>query len=456
MPRKFIFGNKAIVATNRAGKAVDIAPAMNLAGGTINIMIFGEISEWWGVNSRDVYWALKDQRVSQINVFISSPGGEITEAFTMHDMLKGHPAKVTAYLVGLCASAATIVSCAADEVIMSNQCLYMIHRPQWGTWGESDELRTIADVLDKFENVIVATYKRKTGMSDSALHDLMEAETWFEPTEALALGFVDKVVDAIEVDFLLPTTGTQQPDTVETAFNYTSSYRVAALAALEKGLRPANSADIRKFTRKSTNTMFGKDFFKSILNFLSENKALAKDADVEELAQDLADDEELVGELQNDAITEAVKAEVAKVKPTALTMETLVALVDKASDEDKSKIAAALNIKPAESKKPGAKKAEGEETEDEPGEEDEDEYAALNQRFTDLQAEFAALKKGGSATAPTNGKPPLKPKTESAGNSGKPSDGQLKIANDSFAKGYITAEQYEKVTGLKPPSRKKG
>ena len=454
MPRKFIFGNKAIVATNRAGKTVDIAPAMNLAGGTINIMIFGEISEWWGVNSRDVYWALKDQRVSQINIFISSPGGEITEAFTMHDMLKGHPAKVTAYLVGLCASAATILACAADEAIMSNQCLYMIHRPQWGTWGESDELRTIADVLDKFENVIVATYKRKTGMSESALHDLMEAETWFEPTEALSLGFVDKVVDSIEVDFLLPTTGSESLDNGDTAFNYTSSYRVAALAALEKGLKPATKADIRKFTRTKSTNMFGKDFFKNILNFLSENKALAKGADVEELSENLAEDTYLAETLQNSAIESAVNAAVAKVKPTALTMESLVAMVEKADDDAKAKIAAALNLKPAEAKKP---KGEGE-GEEEPGDDDEEgeEMTALNKKFTDLQAEFAALKKGGSAQKPSNGEPPLKSKKDAPDGSGKVSDGQLKIANESFAKGYITAEVYEKVTGQKPPVRKKG
>lgn len=72
---KASFGKRAVVALDRAGKQVEnITPAMNLAGGTVNVMIFGEISEWWGVNKSDVYWALKDRQISQINVFISSPG----------------------------------------------------------------------------------------------------------------------------------------------------------------------------------------------------------------------------------------------------------------------------------------------------------------------------------------------------------------------------------------------
>jgi hypothetical protein len=50
-----------VVCVDRDGSAVALAPAMNLtAGSTINILIFGEIAEWWGVNKYDVYWALKN------------------------------------------------------------------------------------------------------------------------------------------------------------------------------------------------------------------------------------------------------------------------------------------------------------------------------------------------------------------------------------------------------------
>src|SRR5690606_7874215 len=183
---------------------------------------------------------------------------EPDQAFVIHDMLQGHPANVTAYLVGQCASAATIVSCSADEVVISNQCIYMIHKPNWGLWGDADELRKGAEILDKYQSLIINVYKRKTGIEESRLNELMNAETWFEPSEALALGFVDSVVDHIEVDFLLPTTGANSPDTESSTFDNVSTYRVAALAALEMGMRPANKADIQKFVpRTKSNTMFG-------------------------------------------------------------------------------------------------------------------------------------------------------------------------------------------------------
>ena len=450
MPRKFIFGDKAIVAYNRAGKAVDVAPAMNLAGGTVNVMIWGEISSWWGVNSHDVYWALKGQNLSQINVFISSPGGEIDEAFVIHDMLQGHPANVTVFLVGQCASAATIISCSGDEVVMSAQCLYMIHKPSWACWGDSDAMRKAGEILDKYQSLIVSVYKRKTGMKDEALNTLMNEETWFEPAEALALGFVDRVVDNIEVDFLLPTSGTQQQDNEESTFNNANTYRVAACAALAKGLRPANKADIRQLSRTKSNTMFGTEFFTNILDFLQGKKALAKNADLEQLAEELAEDTELADTLQNSAIESAVNTAVAKVKPVALTMESLVTMVAGASDDEKAKIATALNIKPAESKKKTGGN-DDEESEDDDDKEEEDQFTALNRKFGEVQAELAKLKKGGSATAPTNGKAPIKPADK--GGEGNLKKGQIDIANAALKANQITRDQYKNITGQEPPER---
>src|SRR5690606_27576607 len=288
-----------------------------------------------------------------------------------------------------------------------------IHKPSWGLWGDADELRKGAEILDKYQSLIINVYKRKTGIEESRLNELMNAETWFEPSEALALGFVDSVVDHIEVDFLLPTTGADSPDTEPSTFDNVSTYRVAALAALEMGMRPANKADIQKFVpRTKSNTMFGKDFFTNILNFLNGEKALAKNADVDELAQTLADDETLTAGLETSAVAALVKAEVAalvkaevaKNKAEALTIEALAALVEGATPEAKQKIAVALNQKPVEAKKATAKKADGDDDEESGDEEEEEDgLAALNKKFGDLQAELAKMKKGGSPTSSTNG-----------------------------------------------------
>lgn len=445
MPRKFIFGNRAIVATNRAGGAVNVGPAMNLAGGTVNIMVWGEISEWWGVNSRDVYWALKGQNISQINVFISSPGGEIDQSFVIHDMLLGHPANVTAYLVGQCASAATIIACAANTTIMSNQCIYMIHKPQWGLWGDADALKKAGEILDKYQDLIVNVYKRKTKMDEDTLNVLMNAETWFEPSEALALGFVDQVVDNIEVDFLLPTAGADPLTTGDSdAFDNVSTYRVAALNALEKGLRPANQADIRNIvSRKSTNNNM-KSFFKSVMNFLVGASALAADVDIDKLAEDLAADKDLANELQTDAIREAVREEVKNQQATALTLEGFLGVINGAKPEDKAKIAAALNLQAPEPPKNEGKEA---------GKNEADE---LRTQIEDLKAEIANLKKPGGSQASTNGGSSIKDTGKGKTKDERAAAARKEIALNSFQNGSITAAQYERITGEQPPRPGKG
>ena len=445
---KASFGKRAVVALDRAGKQVEnITPAMNLAGGTVNVMIFGEISEWWGVNKSDVYWALKDRQISQINVFISSPGGEVDEAFVIHDMLAGHPANVTAYLVGQCASAATIISCAANETLMSAQCLFMIHKPTWFQWGDAESLRKGADILDKYQNLIIGVYKRKTGMPDDRLNELMNAETWFEPSEALALGFVDQIVDNIEVDFLLPTTGVNTPlEELNGIFDSARSYTDAATLALEHNLRPANHADISKFVNKRKNKAMN-EFFKGILNFLNGKGALAPNTNVDTLADDMAANETLNTAAENEAVNNAVKKAVATLQPTPLTMEGVLNLVEKASDEDKAKLAKALNLEPV------ADKATDEETEEGGGGITEDVVMTLTSKVNDLVAEIANLKKGGTASSATNGDKPTtttKPATKT-----KVDDHKKKIALDSFRAGKITAELYTKITGEEPPARER-
>jgi ATP-dependent Clp protease, protease subunit len=468
MPKKFSFGSHAVKALSRSNKPVNITPAMNLAGGTVNIMIFGEISSWWGVNKDDVYWALKGRNISQVNVFISSPGGEIDESFVIHDMLKGHPATTTAYLVGQCASAATLIACACDTVIMSNQCIYMIHKPMWGVWGNADALTKGAEILDKYQSIITDIYVRRTGLSADVVTDLMNAETWFEPKEALSMGFIDSVVDNIEVDFLLPTTGVdaEDSDIQIDIFTNSGAYRAAAVNFIEKGLRPIKTAEVKNICKsKKSRTMFGTEFFKNILNSLLGEKALAKGADIDDLADTLAADEDLIKDLSDVAITNAVKAEVAKAAPKALTIEALAGLVSGATAEQKETLAKALNVTPPAkeaAKKaaiPPAAKADAD-PDDEEGEEGEegatnDPIDKLTKTMNAAIADIAALKKGGTVTAPTNGASSVTDKKKDAPKQGKAENAKREIVLAALKSNKITREQFKQITGEEAPVRQK-
>ncbi|MFK3035667.1 Clp protease ClpP, partial [Salmonella enterica subsp. enterica serovar Weltevreden] len=97
------------------------------------------------------------------------------------------------YIDGIAASAATIIAMAGDKIIIPANAMMMIHNPWTFDAGDSEELRSIAEMMDKVRNSILASYREKTGLSDEKLIELMDAETWFSADEAVELGFADEV-----------------------------------------------------------------------------------------------------------------------------------------------------------------------------------------------------------------------------------------------------------------------
>ena len=103
------------------------------------------------------------------------------------------PGNTVAYIDGICASAATSVALACNEVVMSDGALFMIHCASAMAYGEKTELRDTANLLEKVEGLIVADYTKKTGKDDAEIMDMMEKETWLTSAEALANGFIDRI-----------------------------------------------------------------------------------------------------------------------------------------------------------------------------------------------------------------------------------------------------------------------
>ena len=226
--------------------------------GTANLFIFGEINRWWGFNKDKVIPLLRNNRYSSIDVYIASPGGDLPEAIQIHDLLKGNRATVNVYLLGECASAATVIACAGDRVVMSQQCVYMIHDPMFGnTGGNARELRSDADRLDMYGDIIIGIYERKTGASPDMLREMMAAETWMNAETALINGFVDEVAEEIAIDWGISSFGAIGGDdywfmdylydcaqnsasqAAPVAYTGQETYRKAVLNFINKGLQPA-------------------------------------------------------------------------------------------------------------------------------------------------------------------------------------------------------------------------
>ena len=141
--------------------------------------------------------ALQSSPSENITLRINSDGGETFEGIAIYNYLKDK--NVTVIIDGMCASAASIVAMAGSRVIMRTGTMFMIHNPITFAYGDSEELKSASEMLKKVEELCVDIYERKTGLDREELADMMNAQTWMTPNEALSLGFIDEVEESPEV-----------------------------------------------------------------------------------------------------------------------------------------------------------------------------------------------------------------------------------------------------------------
>ena len=113
----------SITPTNKPGESWYSLSAA-LQRGVVEVMLYDEIGAW-GITAKQFARDLAAMGdVSQINLHIHSPGGDVFEGTTMYNLLRGHSARVVVYIDGLAASMASVVAMAGDEINMpANACL---------------------------------------------------------------------------------------------------------------------------------------------------------------------------------------------------------------------------------------------------------------------------------------------------------------------------------------------
>lgn len=155
-------------------------------------------AEWWGGVAPESFvkavYAVDSK--ATINLRVNSPGGSVFAARAMEQALRAHKGKVVVHIDGLAASAATFIAMAGDEVVMSKGAMFMIHKAWTGMWGNAEDLRKEADLLDKIDGTLAETYADKTGKDVAAISEWMAAETWFTAQEALDAGFATSIAEA--------------------------------------------------------------------------------------------------------------------------------------------------------------------------------------------------------------------------------------------------------------------
>ena len=165
------------------------------------LQIFDQIGEDWfggsGISAKAFSDALQSVGPGPLVVEINSPGGNVWDGLTIYNMLRGRQAPVTTRVVGIAASIASIIALAGDTIEMAEASLFMIHDPSGMVAGTSEDMRKMANALDKHAEILAGIYVKRTGKTSAQIRAAMSAETWFTAQEAIQFGLADKSTEQL-------------------------------------------------------------------------------------------------------------------------------------------------------------------------------------------------------------------------------------------------------------------
>lgn len=168
-------------------------------GTTADLDIYGDIcARWWDDDAMSAPKLSKmlDELgdVSQINVHINSYGGEVAEGLAIYSALRRHKARVRTTCDGFACSIASVIFMAGDERLMSDASLLMIHNAWTSAIGvNAADLRKLADDMDTITSASKSAYMARVSITEDELTELMDAETWISPADAVDMGFATAI-----------------------------------------------------------------------------------------------------------------------------------------------------------------------------------------------------------------------------------------------------------------------
>lgn len=164
-----------------------------------DLYIYGQIvtdnTNWWTGEKDDTLVGLKDFKeeldnlgeISDLNIYLNTPGGEVFVASTMCSMLqrlKDNGTKIHTYVDGLCASAGTFILMMGNDINMYQNSMIMIHKPVASCYGNALEFQKCIDLLNTIESsTMIPLYMKKALKSEEEIKEKIDAESWMGTTE---------------------------------------------------------------------------------------------------------------------------------------------------------------------------------------------------------------------------------------------------------------------------------
>jgi ATP-dependent Clp endopeptidase proteolytic subunit ClpP len=163
------------------------------------------IYDWFGMEAtspQKVDQEIKNANGEELEVHINSGGGSVFAGSEIYTALKSYEGNVVVKVVGIAASAASVIAMAGTKVLMSPTAQMMIHNVSMSSQGDYRDMQHSADILKNMNESIANSYMFKSGMSKEELLTMMDNETWMTAQQALDHKLIDEIMFENQVKFV--------------------------------------------------------------------------------------------------------------------------------------------------------------------------------------------------------------------------------------------------------------
>ncbi|WP_416467758.1 head maturation protease, ClpP-related [Salmonella enterica] len=209
-----------------------------------SISVFDVIGQdYWGegVTAKRIAGALRAMNGADVTVNINSPGGDMFEGLAIYNLLREYQGKVTVKVLGIAASAASVIAMAGDDIQIGRGAFLMIHNCWVVAMGNRHDFAELSASLEPFDNAIADIYAARSGLDMASVQKLMDAESYIGGSDAVEKGLADSLLsaDAVSDGDETPAAALRKLDALLAKSSTPRSERRKLIKALSGGMSGA-------------------------------------------------------------------------------------------------------------------------------------------------------------------------------------------------------------------------
>ena len=206
-----------------------------------SISVFDVIGQdYWGegITAKRIAGALRAMNGADVTVNINSPGGDMFEGLAIYNLLREYEGHVTVKVLGIAASAASIIAMAGDDIQIGRGAFLMIHNCWVYAMGNRHDFAELAQSLEPFDTAMADIYAARSGLDIAAVQKLMDGESYIGGSDAVAKGLADSLLsaDAVSDGDESPASALRKLDALLAKTNTPRAERRKLIKALSGGM----------------------------------------------------------------------------------------------------------------------------------------------------------------------------------------------------------------------------